>query len=223
MKTAKGKLAEIYLDGSARMICPPDLIPAPGQYLHAHADGSNMPLPVPLFPSLFFPPDGFRTAPGIPPLWQPGETLFLRGPIGHGFSLPPSARKIALVAFDSTPARLQGLISPALQQKAEVVLFCDAVITDLPEVVEIQPVKTLPGNLPWADYAALDVDRVSLNQLKELLGGSGQAAVRMEAQILIRAPMPCGGIADCGVCALTIRHDMRLICKEGPVFDLMDI
>ncbi|MCK6583281.1 MAG: hypothetical protein L6Q49_09310 [Anaerolineales bacterium] len=64
---------------------------------------------------------------------------------------------------------------------------------------------------------------MSLNQLKELLGGSGQAAVRMEAQILIRAPMPCGGIADCGVCALTIRHDMRLICKEGPVFDLMDI
>lgn len=223
MKTAKGKIAEIYLDGSARIVCPPDLIPAPGQYLHAHAGGSDLPLPVSLFPSLYSTPDGFRTAPGIPSAWQPGETLFLRGPIGHGFSLPPSARKIALVAFDSTPARLQGLIPLALKQNAEIVLFCDAAIMDLPEVVEIQPLKTLSGSLHWADFAALDVDRENLNRLKELLGGGAQAAARGEAQVLIRAPMPCGGIADCGVCALTIRHDLRLICKDGPVFDLGDI
>jgi hypothetical protein len=223
MKTAGGKLAEIFLDGSARILCPPDLIPAPGQYLFAHAAGSDSPLAFPLFSSLNLSSDGFRSAPGIPPSWKPGETLYLRGPIGHGFSLPASARKIALTAFDSTPERLVGLIPQALRQNAEIVLFCDATIADLPEAVEVQPVKTLPGNLPWADYAALDADRENLNQLKELLGGSRQVAAQMEAQILIRAPMPCGGIADCGVCALTIRRDMRMICKDGPVFDLADI
>jgi hypothetical protein len=42
-------------------------------------------------------------------------------------------------------------------------------------------------------------------------------------QILIHTSMPCGGIAECGVCALRTEDDWKLICKEGPVFDLREI
>lgn len=223
MKTAKGKIEETYLDGSALLSCPPELIPAPGQYLLAHADGSDSPLPIPVFFSLPALHSGFRSAPTLPFSWRPGDPLSLRGPIGHGFDLPSSVRKIVLVAFDESPARLQGLIPIALKQNAEVVVVCDSQTEDLPEVVEVQPLKGLPGALKWADFAAWDVARENLNRLKETLAGSEHLAVRMEAQALVRAPMPCGTLAECGVCALVVHHHWKMICKDGPVFELKEL
>jgi hypothetical protein len=223
MKTARGKLEEIYLDGSARIACPPELTPAPGQYLLAHANGSTDPLPVPIFSSLPLPPSGFRSAPALPSVWQPGQLLHLRGPIGHGFTVPTQARKVALIAFDASPTRLLGLLSYALKQKAEVVLISDSAIGDLPEIVEVQPLKAILDVLQWADYAAMDVDRENLSQLRERLAGKEQLTAKIEAQVLIRAPMPCGAIAECGVCALPLHHDWKMICKEGPVFELKNL
>ena len=222
MKTARGKLEEIYLDGSARIICPPELIPAPGQYLLAHADGSDSPLPVTVFSSLPS-PGGFRSAPALPSSWKPGDTIILRGPIGHGFSLPVPSCKIALVAFDDSPTRLQGLIPLALKQNAEIVLVGSFDSMDLPEVVEIQPLKVMTEVLQWADYAALDSSRENLAKLRKLLEGSKQLTAKLEAQILIRAPMPCGALADCGVCALVLDRDWKMICKDGPVFPLREL
>ncbi len=222
MKTAKGKVEEIFLDGSARISCTPELIPIAGQYLHSQAAGSDSPLAVSLFPSLPS-PNGFRSAPPIPSAWRPGQILHLRGPIGRGFSIPQSARRVALVAFDDSLSRLLGLVSQALTQNAEIVAACDAPIENLPEVVEIQPLKSLPEVLTWADYAAMDVDRENLNRLGEGLEGLGQVAAGIEAQVLIRSLMPCAGIADCGVCALASRHGWRMICKDGPVFDLREL
>jgi hypothetical protein len=56
-----------------------------------------------------------------------------------------------------------------------------------------------------------------------MLGVGGQARAPHEAQVLVRAPMPCGALAECGVCALTIRHEWKMICKDGPVFELNSI
>jgi hypothetical protein len=222
MKTAKGILEELFLDGSARISCSPDLIPASGQYLLAHADASSAPLPVPLFFS-----DstlhGFRSAPPLPAEWRPGTSLVMRGPLGHGFALPPAVRKVALVAFDDSPARLRGLISIALRQKAEIVLVSDSALEDFPEIVEVQPLKAMLDILQWADYAALDVARDNLNRLLGMLGGQSQAELKCEAQILVRTPMPCGALAECGVCAVTVRREWRLACKDGPVFNLKDL
>jgi hypothetical protein len=223
MKTANGKLEETYLDGSARISCPPELIPDPGQYILAHAANSDAPLPVPLFVSITLPQGGFRSVPPFPSSWHPGEVLRLRGPIGHGFTLPASARKIALVAFDDTPARLLGLLLSALKENAEVVLVSNSQIEDLPEVVEVQPLKGLVEALQWADYAAMDLSRENLSQLEESLAGKDQITAKIEAQVLIRAPMPCGAMADCGVCALSIHHDWKMICKDGPVFRLKEL
>jgi hypothetical protein len=223
-------LVEIYLDSRSRITCPPDLIPAPGQYILAHASGSDSPLAVPVFFSDSA-PNGFRSAPYLPLTWKPGTQLNLRGPLGHGFSIPSFARKVALIAFDESPARLHGLISITLKQDAEVVLVSNTVMDDMPEAVEVQPLQALIDIYQWADYAALNVARENLNQLRELLGKQEQAksgALSVskgprEAQVLVRAPLPCGALAECGVCALTIRHEWKMICKDGPVFDLGSI
>ena len=222
MKIGEGQLYEIYLDSGARITCPPELIPAPGQYLLAHAPASDSPLAVPVFFSDSA-PNGFRSAPLLDSSWLPGTRLNLRGPIGHGFVTPPAARKVAMIAFDDAPVRLHGLIPVALKQNAEVVMVCNSVVKDLPEVVEIQPLQAMPEIIQWADYAAMDVRRENLHQLMEMLGKQEHVRARSEAQILVRAPMPCGALAECGVCALTLRHKWKMICKDGPVFDIKEL
>jgi dihydroorotate dehydrogenase electron transfer subunit len=127
------------------------------------------------------------------------------------------------VAFDDSTARLRGLIRQVLKQDAAVALVCDSAPEDLPDEVEVQPLPALNDILEWADYAALDVQRENLNQLKETLGKKNQTAARIGAQVLVRTPVPCGGVADCGVCAVTLRSDWKLACKDGPVFDWREI
>jgi len=223
MKTGEGKIAEIFMDSRMRIECPLELIPAPGQYLLAHASGSDSPLAVPVFFSDSA-PNGFRSAPAGELPWVPGTRLNFRGPLGRGFDIPEFARRVALIAFDETHARLLGLLPPAFKQGAEVVLVSNATITDdLPEAVEIQPLQSLSEILQWADYAAFDVGRENLNQLREMLGKANQAKGPREAQVLVRAPMPCGALAECGVCAINLRHDWKMTCKDGPVFALSDL
>jgi hypothetical protein len=59
--------------------------------------------------------------------------------------------------------------------------------------------------------------------LREHVGERWQTRFRFEAQALVITPMPCGGIAECGVCAVTARRGWKLACKDGPVFDLTEL
>ncbi len=222
MHTGTGRLVELILvDGCryAHIACAENLIPAPGQYLLA-SDDSNSPLPVPIFYTDSAPKGFISTASNE---WNPGETLYLRGPLGRGFSLPVSARKVGLLAFDDSPARLRGLIQPALRQEASIVLVCDWNVERLPDEVEVQPLSAVEEILDWGDYIAVDVDRQNLHPLMERLEKGNQLSAVRDAQVLIRTSMPCGGVAECGVCAVVTKSGWAMACKDGPVFDLKEI
>jgi dihydroorotate dehydrogenase electron transfer subunit len=229
MYVGKGQVVELILDNGfrhARISCAGNLIPSPGQYLLAGSASQSDPLPVSLFSTDSAPESGnmpplryFIACAPIPENWTPGTELTLRGPLGHGFTLPTSARKVVLVAFDDSPARLQELMRHALKQGAAVVLVCDSSEIHMPDEVEIQPLSALREAVEWADYTAFDVARENLPKLKEILGEQNQMSVKNEAQVLIRTPMPCGGVAECGVCAVTLKSNWKLSCKDGPVFD----
>jgi len=224
MNTGTGHVLELILEDEIRYVhvsCPPHLIPAPGQYVLAN-DGPDSPLPVPVFYSDLAPQGFIATAPAAPG-WSPGLVLRLRGPLGRGFSLPPVARRIGLVTWDVTPVRLRGLIRPALKQDAAVVLVSRTAPENLPDEVEVQPLSNLSEILEWADYAAFDVTRENLQQLRGYLGNRNQLTARVNAQVLIRTPVPCGGIAECGACAVTLKSDWKLACEDGPVFDWREL
>jgi dihydroorotate dehydrogenase electron transfer subunit len=224
MSIGKGKVLELILQDGCRhahISCPPGLMPSPGQYLLA-GDGSDSPLPVPLFHTDSA-PQGFIAAASVPDSWNPGLELDLRGPLGRGFTLPVSARKVGLVAFDDSPVRLRGLIQPALRQEAAVVLVCRSAPEHLPDDVEVQPLSALQEIVEWADYLACDVRRENLNDLRERLGKLNQLAAGRDAQILIRTPVPCGGSADCGICAVNLQSGWKLACKDGPVFSWSEV
>lgn len=232
MHNGTGHVLELILEDGFRQVrvaCPPHLIPAPGQYLLA-SDGSPSPLPVPLFHTDSASQGGsmaawrhFIASAPVPEAWNPGLVLHLRGPLGRGFALPLSARRVGLVAFEASHAHLKGLISPALKQGAAVVLVSRSNPDHLPDDVEVQPMSALNDVLEWGDYLAFDVARENLNQMREGVGKTSRLAAGKETQVLIHTPVPCGGIADCGVCAVTLRLGWKLACKDGPVFDWKDV
>ena len=225
MKQGTGELVELYLDNGltgGRILCSQKLIPKPGQYLLTHDPASDSPLPAPVFSAGSI-PGGFLAAPPIPQTWRPGTPLSLRGPLGQGFSMPASSRRVALIALGNTSARLKPLLMAALAQNASVVLVSELDLSDLPPEVEIRPVSSLPEVAGWADYAAIDVPCEKLSGLQEMLGLEKQAKVPFEAQVLVSTPMPCGGMGDCGVCAVTTHRGWKMACKDGPVFDLKDL
>lgn len=218
---AQATIAELILMDSlpaARVTCAPRLIPGPGQYLLALAEGSAAPLATVLFAATLE-PDGFVAAPPLPDAWRPGTHLSLRGPLGRGFILPPAARRIALIACDSESRRLLPLLDPAFRQGASVTLVCDRPPQDLPLQVELQPSSAVADVCNWSDYAALDVDRQSLPALLARLGDGRRPTPMGRAQALVHTPMPCGGLAKCGVCTVKSRRGPQLACEDGPVFD----
>lgn len=222
MHIGTGRVSEVFLEDGwryARLSCPEELIPGPGQYLLA-SDGPDTLLPVPIFYTESA-PQGFIGP--APESWKPGDQIQVRGPLGHGFWLPAPARKVALIPFDGTPGRLRGLVQPALRQEASVVFLGESSADQLPDDVEVLSLSVLEEILEWADYIAMDARRDDLQQVKERLGARNRLPAVRDAQILIHTPMPCGGIGVCGVCAISTKSEWKMICRDGPVFTWKEI
>jgi len=218
----EGTVTELLLSHglpTARIACAPGLVPSAGQYTLAHEEGS----PAPLADVLFVfraDADGFVCAPPIPKEWRPGSRLSMRGPLGNGFVRPPAAKRVALIAAANAPARLLALVGQAFRGGASITLVCDDPPDDVPLQVEVQPWRAVAEVCRWSDYAAFDVEREYLPEMLKKLGGDSGPLMGGKAQALVRTPMPCGAMADCGVCTVRTRRGPRLACKDGPVFDL---
>lgn len=192
--------------------CDSRAVPAAGQYVlaHAPADQDAM-LAEPLFLQRKT-NNGFLAAPldtPLSPYWHLGSELSIRGQAGKGFQLPANLRNLALAAFGNTTARLL----PLLNEAENAALFTDLPVRDLPMHVEIQPLSAMATAAGWADFIAMDVPLGRIQQAKQATQG-----LHAPSQLLVTTPMPCGGIADCGVCALTTHaRKPLLLCVDGPV------
>ena len=259
MATGNGTILELRLEAeglSGQITCPPKLRPAPGQYLVAAGPDPGEALPTVLFPGGFdLPAQGKSTpaalyvAPPLPPSWSVGMPLVLRGPLGSGFHMPPSARRVALACLDGEPFRLLPLVDQALRQRAAVAIYAAAAHrgadtlhsadtlrgadthrgagahhgastpAGLPEDVEVLPIDLLPEAPAWADFLAIDANRARLPELRTRLGLAPFQQLSCQAQVLVRTPMPCAGLAECGICAVSTRKGWALSCIDGPVFN----
>ncbi|MBI3159075.1 MAG: hypothetical protein HYZ26_05700 [Chloroflexi bacterium] len=226
MPAAQAHIVEIRLEDDgfprAMVACPAEAVPAPGRYLLAHNPSDiDSALAVPLFAAGYAQHGrGFTAAPPFPAHWQPGTELHVRGPSGRGFSLPAGARRLALVALGAHAARLMPLALHALDSGGEVALFTDAPLPRLPASLEAGPLAALPDALRWADHLALDGPLAAL----EALPAETRAALPRHAEVLIETSMPCGGLAECGICAVPAgRGKWRLACADGPVFALNEL
>ncbi len=219
MQIRQGRVAELRLhlgEVCAVIACPSELVPAAGQYLLAAQPGAIQASPLFLAGSAR---GGFLAAPSFPKSWGPGTELALYGPLGSGFHLPADTRRMALIVLGGTKARLMPLVDAAREAYYNVTLFAEAPFSGLPPDLEAYPLRDVEDALSWADFFAVDLPLEELESLAEYFadapGGRGQ--------VLVHASMPCGSLADCGVCAVKVKKSWKLACKDGPVFDLQDL
>jgi len=225
MRVFNAQVSEIRLDISGdtayRISCHPNVIPSPGRYTLGWAQHEeDAPLATTLFP-VGFEDGGFLAEPLGTVGWGPGDELNLRGPLGRGFEMPAGTSKLALAALGGSIARLSPLLQSALARDAAVAVFTNLQLPQLPAAVEIRPLDRLPEALTWADFLALDIPIRSAYNLRRLLDiDERDGSIALNAQALLAGDMPCGGLAECGVCSIKTRDGWKTICKDGPVFDL---
>ena len=167
--------------------------------------------------------------------FQPGASVNLIGPLGRGFEVPSTVRRILLVA--DIP-HLPVLLPLACRSDGAVDL---SLLLIAPSDAELYPIPLLPPELELqlvADARALEDD---LRELALWAGTICLAArpefyrplaevVREEriggsagfAQALIVPPMACG-VGACGGCAVAVAGGFKLACTDGPVFDLLEL
>jgi hypothetical protein len=193
-----GRVSEIRL-GSGKnveicVVCPESVVPDAGQYVLAFdLDDPDAVLSIPLFMSEKY-YQGFWGAPLFPVNWAPGTKLNLVGPLGHGFNLPRNIHRLGLVTDLSLPR--------------------------LTAALEAYPLSSLKDSLDWPDFLALDVPLETLSELRATFGFSNRDVLPCPAQGLVTTPIPCAGMAQCGACAVPARRGWKLVCEDGPVFDI---
>jgi hypothetical protein len=203
--------------------CPEESIPCAGQFLLA-VDPTEVEanLPTPVF-AIEKSNHGFWGSPTQNIRWSPGTVLDLVGPLGHGFDLPDISQRLGLVALGETVSRLLPLVRQALKMRISLTLFTDLDLPTLPSALEAYPLASLPDALDWPDFLALDMPLERITELRYVLGLSTGGILTCPAQILIITPMPCAAIAQCGACAVPGRRGWKLVCEDGPVFNLNDL
>ena len=166
---------------------------------------------------------------------QEGAILDILGPLGHGWTLRPTTRNALLIGEERSISALTLLAQIALEQDIAVTLINQSQTLEesyppallSPEVeyhivTEQQDknlIQTLTPILPWADASFCSVSHetsLALYTHFERLRGKGFA------QGTILRPLVCG-TGVCFACSVETRTGQRLVCRDGPVFDMRDI
>jgi dihydroorotate dehydrogenase electron transfer subunit len=220
---------------------------APGRFVLADL-GNDADLRTPLFPvsieaeafGVLVPPDHPVAA------LKPGAEIDLVGPLGRGFEVPETTRRLLLVA--DTPHL------PVLLPLLEVRFFpknpispSATLLLSAPTAGELYPIRMLPptlevlvatadgstgyeGNpldlLPdlvrWADCVCAASDPADYPAMARVVREMRIGPNRRFAQALVAPPLACG-VGACQGCAVKVARGTKLACTDGPVFDLLDL
>jgi dihydroorotate dehydrogenase electron transfer subunit len=167
----------------------------------------------------------------------PGDVLNVVGPLGTGVSLLRDTRHLLLVGHGVRVAPLLFMAEVAVARDVSVTLIQGSASGQptyppdgIPPEVELEIVPSgddergiahaLPEYLRWADQIVVAAGEPLLRQvaadLKTLM-------LKPPAQAIVWAQMACGTGACSGCAIETRRHGSRLVCRDGPRFDLREL
>jgi len=167
-----------------------------------------------------------------------GDCIDLFGPLGNGFDIDPSSKKLLLVAGGIGIAPLVALGERAVATGKSVMLLIGDTTVDriypdhlLPTGVEtviitedgsagVKGMATdlLPRYVPEADQ----VFACGPLPMYRKMAGMGDVPGGKPVQVILETVLGCG-VGACLGCTVATVHGPRLVCKDGPVFELRDI
>jgi dihydroorotate dehydrogenase electron transfer subunit len=177
---------------------------------------------------------------------EPGERIFGWGPLGRGYSLRNSGQNLLLIGGGIGIAPLLWLADEAVARGKSVVLLdgarsaggvfpADLVPVEVEVVVTTQDGSAGRQGLVtdvfldyfgWADSVYACGPNAMFGAMAELLlkhEGSQRVRGRKPVQALLESPMGCGTGICYGCAVFDRRGEPRLVCKDGPRFELRDV
>ncbi|MBA3943116.1 MAG: hypothetical protein H0X37_00980 [Herpetosiphonaceae bacterium] len=168
-----------------------------------------------------------------------GDTLNLLGPLGQGWLTEPRTRQLLLLGTVATVGSLLALAADGLRRQCAVTLILGGPIgPGLPAQLIPSAVEYHLGRGPDPAAVALELlDDASLRWADAIYTTLPAAAwpilanrieqIRMRwergfAQVAVDLTVPCA-VGVCGVCELPVGRKAKLICINGPIFDLRDL
>lgn len=170
---------------------------------------------------------------------KPGDHFPVFGPLGRGFSLAAATQNVLLVAGGLGVAGVMALADEAVAAGKAVTLLQGARSANhlfppemLPTAVESVSstddgstghkgyvTQLLPDYLSWADQVFACGPTAMFESMAKVVR---EARSRKPVQALLEEHMGCGtGI--CYGCAVFTRKGVRLVCRDGPRFDLREV
>jgi dihydroorotate dehydrogenase electron transfer subunit len=167
-----------------------------------------------------------------------GDSIDLFGPLGNGFDIAPSSKNLLLVAGGIGIAPLVALAESAISTGCSITLL----IGDKNRA-RIYPERLLPSEIKVAvatEDGSLGLKGMVTDLIPQFVSGADQVFAcgplpmyrrmaemcgqwrNIPVQVLLEAVMGCG-VGACLSCAVETRYGRKLVCKDGPVFDLSDV
>jgi dihydroorotate dehydrogenase electron transfer subunit len=162
---------------------------------------------------------------------QEGMELDILGPLGHGWTLHPSAGNLLLISDVAVIASQTLLIQTAVEKELTVTLLCHCNRVEeayppsfLPPEVEYHIVtehlqEKVAAFLSWADVVYCSVSQESAQTLYNRFE---RLRKKHFAQGILLRPLACGN-GVCLTCNVETYTGQKLICRDGPVFDLQTL
>jgi len=167
-----------------------------------------------------------------------GDSLDLFGPLGNGFEIHPSSRNLLLVAGGIGIAPLVALAEQAAASGRSATLIIgdrtsSRIYPDHLLPPGIKPViatedgslgakgvatDLLPQSIPGADQVFACGPLAMYCRMAEMSSQLGGKPV----QVLLEAVLGCG-VGACLSCTIETKHGQKLVCKDGPVFELSEV
>jgi len=170
---------------------------------------------------------------------QAGDSLDLLGPLGKGFAIHPTSKKLLLVAGGIGIAPIAFLAQQAVKGGFELKLLLGAKTARQLYPRKLLPPETepavstedgsagskgmltdlLPDFIPWADQ----IFACGPTSMYRTISSSNQKLPSEKpVQISLEVRMGCG-LGICYACTIKTKNGLKQVCQDGPVFNLNDI
>ncbi|MFC1901794.1 dihydroorotate dehydrogenase electron transfer subunit [Chloroflexota bacterium] len=172
-----------------------------------------------------------------------GDTADIFGPLGNGFTIAPTAKKLLLVAGGIGIAPLAFLADEAKKQGGEVFLFIGARNSAylLPDELLPTGINTIHSTedgsagfqgIVTAAWANMHLQYQQYQDIQDVFSCGPLPMYKAMAempelkgknvQVSLEIMMGCGA-GICYGCTIKTKQGLRQVCKDGPVFELKDI
>jgi dihydroorotate dehydrogenase electron transfer subunit len=165
---------------------------------------------------------------------QEGDNLDILGPLGNGFSLKPSTRRLLLIAGGIGIAPLRFLADKALEEELSVTMIMGAQHTLYPRHLlpsQIDLITVTENGSEGMKGMVTDFIANLIPQADQIFACGPSAMYKSIAaqnirgkliQVSLEERMGCG-VGACYSCTIKTKLGLMQVCRDGPVFELDDI